>query len=88
MKEIQKLTESVLYEAKSIDIKSYDRSKKVYDDAFKKALPTWEKKANVKSYTPCGPSEALKFFKKRIDLKMNIVKLKNLKKLKLVSGLY
>ena len=28
MKEIQKLTESVLYEAKSVDIKSYDRSKK------------------------------------------------------------
>lgn len=65
MKEIQKLAESVLYEAKSINVKSYDRSKKVYDDAFKKALPTWEKKADAKSYTLCEPSEALKFFKKK-----------------------
>lgn len=45
MKELQKLTESVLYEAKSVDIKSYDRSKKVYDDAFKKALPVWGKES-------------------------------------------
>lgn len=82
MKEIQKLTESVLYEAKSINVKSYDRSKKVYDDAFKKALPTWEKKANVKSYTPCGPSEALKFFKKRIDFKNEYSKIKELEKIK------
>ena len=77
MKEIQKLTESVLYEAKSVNVKSYDRSKKVYDDAFKKALPTWEKKADVKSYTPCEPSEA-----KRIDFKNEYSKIKELEKIK------
>ena len=82
MKELQKLTESVLYEAKSIDIKSYDRSKKVYDDAFKKALPLWEKKADSKGYTPCESSEALKFFKKRIDFKNEYSKIKELEKIK------
>ena len=82
MKEIQKLTESVLYEAKSINVKSYDRSKKVYDDAFKKALPTQEKKADAKSYTPCEPSEALNFFKKRIDFKNEYSKIKELEKIK------
>ena len=82
MKELQKLTESVLYVAKSVDIKSYDRSKKVYDDAFKKALPVWEKKADGKGYTPCEPSEALKFFKKRIDFKNEYSKIKELEKIK------
>lgn len=82
MKEIQKLAESVLYEAKSINVKSYDRSKKVYDDAFKKALPTWEKKADAKSYTPCESSEALKFFKKRIDFKNEYSKIKELERIK------
>lgn len=82
MKEIQKLTESVLYEAKSINVKSYDRSKKVYDDAFKKALPVWEKKADAKGYAPCEPSEAFKFFKKRIDFKNEYSKIKELEKIK------
>ena len=55
--------------------------KKVYDEAFKKGLPLWEKKANSKEYTPCKPAEALKFFKKRIDFKDEYAKIKELEKI-------
>lgn len=44
-KNINTLIEDILNEAKTAHIKSYDRSKKVYDEAFKKGLPLWEKKA-------------------------------------------
>lgn len=80
-KEINNLIECILNEAKTAHIKSYDRSKKVYDEAFKKGLPLWEKKANSKEYTPCKPAEALKFFKKRIDFKDEYAKIKELEKI-------
>ena len=41
-----------------------------------------EKKADGKGYTPCEPSEALKFFKKRIDFKNEYSKIKELEKIK------
>lgn len=37
-KSINILIEDILNEAKSAHIKSYDRSKKVYDEAFKKRI--------------------------------------------------
>lgn len=40
-KEINNLIEDILNEAKL----QYDRSKKVYDEAFKKGLPLWEKES-------------------------------------------
>lgn len=80
-KSINILIEDILNEAKSAHIKSYDRSKKVYDEAFKKGLPIWEKKANSKGYAPCKHAEALKFFKKRIDFKDEYTKIKELEKI-------
>lgn len=80
-KSINTLIEDILNEAKTAHIKSYDRSKKVYDEAFKKGLPLWEKKAKSKGYTPCKPAEALKFFKKRIDFKDEYAKIKELEKI-------
>lgn len=56
--------------------------KKYMTMRLKKALPTWEKKADAKSYTPCEPSEGLKFFKKRIDFKNEYSKIKELEKIK------
>ena len=80
-KSINILIEDILNEAKTAHIKSYDRSKKVYDEAFKKGLSIWEKKANSKGYAPCKPAEALKFFKKRIDFKDEYTKIKELEKI-------
>lgn len=62
-KEISKLTESILNELAIIS-QRYRDFKKVYDAAFKKGLPLWEKKAKARGYTPATVSDLLKGCKK------------------------
>ena len=56
---LTQLSEALLSEI-AILSKDYTANKKVYDEAFKKALPLWEAKASKKSLKPIGVSEAEK----------------------------
>ena len=58
-KKMIKLTEAVLNELAVIG-KDYPTNKKVFDEAFKKALSTWETKANKKGFEPISVKEAEK----------------------------
>lgn len=75
------LTEAILNELALIG-QEYNKYKKVYDAAFKKGLPLWEKKAKSKGYTPCDYSDAVKYFEKKIDWKDETYMIKDLNKVK------
>lgn len=75
------LTEAILNELALIG-QEYNKYKKVYDAAFKKGLPLWEKKAKSKGYTPCDYSDAVKYFEKKIDWKDETYMLKDLNKVR------
>lgn len=51
-----KLAEAVLNELAVIG-KDYSTNKKTFDEAFKKALPTWETKASKKGFKPVSVKE-------------------------------
>ena len=58
-KKMVKLAEAVLNELAVVG-KDYPTNKKVFDEAFKKALSTWEAKANKKGFEPISIKEAEK----------------------------
>lgn len=78
-KEINRLTESILNELAIISQK-YKEFRKVYDGAFKRGLPLWEKKAKARGYMPCDYSDAVKYFDRKISWNDEMYLLKDLTK--------